>query len=199
MTNILRTPLLLSLGFLAFSAPRHHGAVAVFAGGCFWGTEYVFEHVKGVESVISGFARDPATGTPEGLPQPVEAVYVEYNADMVSYEQLLDVFFATHDPTSMDRQGPDAGPEYRAVIFAHSPEEIMAALQHVATLTASRKYSAPIVTQIKQLGGFSAAEKFHQDYSVRHLTDAYVMQNDIPKLEKLKKEFPALYSETRVP
>ncbi len=201
MPILSRTSLLLSLGFLTFSSPpRHHGAVAVFAGGCFWGTEYVFEHVRGVESVISGFAKDPATGTPAGLPQPVEAVYVTYNADMVSYEQLLDVFFAVvHDPTSMDRQGPDVGPEYRAVVFAHSPEEIMAALTHVSALTASKKYSAPIVTQIKQLASFSAAEKEHQDYSVRHLHDAYVVQNDIPKLEKLKKDFPDLYSETRVP
>ena len=195
MTTVVLKPLLLSLGLLALpgaSSPRHHGAAAVFAGGCFWGVEYVFEHVRGVESVISGFAREP------GSTQPIEAVNVTYNADMVSYKQLLEVFFAVaHDPTTQDRQGPDVGPEYRAVVFTRSPSEAMAAMQHIAELDASKKLSGPIVTLIRQLDGFTAAEKLHQDYSVRHLTDAYVVQNDIPKLERLKREFPALYQEQR--
>jgi len=166
----------------------------VFAGGCFWGVEYVFEHVRGVESVVSGFAREP------GSAQPIEAVYVTYNADMVSYKQLLEVFFAVaHDPTTQDRQGPDIGPEYRAVVFTRSPTEAMAAMEHIADLDASKKLSGPIVTLIRQLDGFTAAEKFHQDYSVRHLTDAYVVQNDVPKLERLKREFPALYQAQRAP
>jgi len=197
MTTVVLKPLLLSLGLLALpgaSSPRHHGAAAVFAGGCFWGVEYVFEHVRGVESVISGFAREP------GSTQPIEAVYVTYNADMVTYKQLLEVFFAVaHDPTTQDRQGPDVGPEYRAVVFTRSPTEVLAALQHVAELNASKKLSGPIVTLVRPLDRFTAAEKFHQDYSVRHLTDAYVVQNDIPKLERLKREFPALYQEQRAP
>ena len=197
-----RKPLLLSLGllFLSGSTPAPHGATAVFAGGCFWGTEYVFEHVRGVAGVVSGFAREPATGTPAGLPQPVEAVHVTYNADQVSYQQLLEIFFAVaHDPTTMDRQGPDSGPEYRAVVFAQGGTQVMAALSYVASLRESKKFSAPIVTQIKTLDGFTAAPAEHQDYSFRHLTDAYVVQNDIPKLERLKREFPALYQETRAP
>lgn len=196
-------PLLLSLSLLllAGSTPvRRHGATAVFAGGCFWGTEYVFEHVRGVTAVVSGFARDPATGTPTGLPQPVEAVHISYNADMVSYQQLLEIFFiVAHDPTTLDRQGPDEGAEYRAVVFAQGATEVMAALSYVASLGESKKFSAPIVTQIKALDKFTPAPAIHQDYSVRHLTDAYVVQNDIPKLERLKREFPALYQETRAP
>lgn len=203
MQTLYVKPLLLSLGFLLLSSStpaRRHGATAVFAGGCYWGTEYVFEHVRGVEAVVSGFARDPATGSPTGLPQPVEAVHITYNADMISYQQLLEVFFAVaHDPTTLDRQGPDTGPEYRAVVFAQSGTEVITAMQYVASLTASKRFSAPIVTQIKRLGGFSVAPAEHQDYSVRHLTDAYVVQNDIPKLERLKREFPALYQDTRVP
>lgn len=203
MPSLYTKRLLLALGLILLTgstpAPRH-GATAVFAGGCFWGTEFVFEHVRGVEMVVSGFARDPATGTAAGLPRPVEAVHVTYNADMVSYQQLLEIFFTVaHDPTTMDRQGPDAGPEYRAVVFAQGPIQAMAALQYISSLTASKKFSAPIVTQIKALDGFTAAEAIHQDYSFRHLTDGYVVQNDIPKLERLRKEFPALYRETRVP
>ena len=197
MTSLVLKPLLLALGLLlppGASVPRHHGAAAVFAGGCFWGVEYVFEHVRGVESVISGFAREP------GSAQPIEAVYVTYNADMVSYKQLLEVFFAVaHDPTTQDRQGPDVGPEYRAVVFTRSPTEALAAMQHIAELDASKKLPGPVVTLIRQLDGFTAAEKLHQDYSVRHLTDAYVVQNDVPKLERLKQEFPKLYTDQRAP
>lgn len=202
MPTTLRRPLLLSLGFLLLSGstPPRHGATAVFAGGCYWGTEYVFEHVRGVTAVVSGFARDPATGKPTGLPQPVEAVHITYNSDQVSYQQLLEIFFAVaHDPTTLDRQGPDVGAEYRAVVFTQGATEVMAALQYVAVLGESKKYSAPIVTQIKMLDRFTPAPAIHQDYSVRHLTDAYVVQNDIPKLERLKREFPALYQETRAP
>jgi peptide-methionine (S)-S-oxide reductase len=192
--------LILGLLFLPGATPARHSATAVFAGGCYWGTEYVFEHLKGVEGVVSGFARDPATGTPDGLPQPVEAVHITYNSDLISYQQLLEVFFlVAHDPTTLDRQGPDVGAEYRAVVLTRSPTEAMTALQYIGSLRESKKFSAPIVTQIKRLAGFTPAPPAHQDYSIRHLTDAYVVQNDIPKLERLKREFPALYQETRVP
>jgi peptide-methionine (S)-S-oxide reductase len=185
---------------LALAATPGHESTAVLAGGCFWGVEYVFEHVRGVHSVVSGFARDPATGTPAGLPQAVEAVQIVYDADVVSYKQLLEVFFAVaHDPTSRDRQGPDAGPEYRAVVFAQSSSDAMAALEYVGMLNASKKLSGPVVTEIRSLEEFTAAGAFHQDYSVRHLTDGYVVTNDIPKLARLKKEFPALYTDQRAP
>jgi methionine-S-sulfoxide reductase len=139
MTNLLLGPLLLAL------SAGSGEATAVFAGGCFWGTEYVFEHVKGVHYVMSGFARDKATGTPADLPQPVEAVRIDYDPAVVSYKQLLEVFFlVAHDPTSWDRQGPDAGPEYRAVVFALYPGDAGTAKEYLATLAKSKKFSKPI-------------------------------------------------------
>lgn len=172
----------------------------MFAGGCFWGTEYVFEHVRGVHFVMSGFARDKATGSAADLPQPVEAVRIDYDPDVVSYKQLLEVFFlVAHDPTSRDRQGPDAGPEYRAVVFALYPGDAGTAKEYMAALVSSKRFSRPIVTELRTLDHFTPAEAFHQDYSSRHLTDGYVVQNDIPKLERLKKEFPRLYQEQRAP
>ncbi len=179
---------------------RRAEATAVFAGGCFWGVEYVFEHVRGVHYVMSGFARDKATGTPADLPQPVEAVRIDYDPAVVSYQQLLEVFFlVAHDPTSWDRQGPDAGPEYRAVVFALFPGDAGTAKEYLAALVKSKRFSKPIVTQLRNLDHFTPAEAFHQDYSDRHLTDGYVVQNDIPKLARLKKDFPALYTDQRAP
>ena len=180
--------------------PRRAEATAVFAGGCFWGTEYVFEHIRGVRYVMSGFARDPATGTMAGLPQPVEAVRIDYDPDIVSYQQLLDVLFlVAHDPTSRDRQGPDVGAEYRAVVFSVYPGDAAVAKEYLAALVKSKRFSRPIVTELRALDHFTPAEAYHQDYSSRHLTDGYVVQNDIPKLERLKKEFPKLYQEQKAP
>lgn len=179
---------------------RRAEASAVLAGGCFWGTEYVFEHVRGVRSVTSGFARDRVTGTPADLPQAVEAVRIVYDPTEISYRQLLEIFFTVaHDPTSRDRQGPDAGPEYRAVVFVQPPVEAAAAKDYMAELRSSKKFARPIVTELRVLDRFTVAGAFHQDYSSRHLTDGYVVQNDLPKLEHLKREFPARYQESRVP
>ena len=193
---------LLTLAFLGFSAPSAPRAdvTAVFAGGCFWGTEYVFEHVKGVHYVMSGFARSAATGTPADLPKPVEAVRIDYDPAVVSYKQLLEIFFlVAHDPTSWQKQGPDEGPEYRAVVFSVFPTDMATAKAYMDALAKSKKFSKPIVTQLRALDHFTPAEAFHQDYSDRHLTDGYVVANDIPKLARLKKEFPALYTDTRAP
>lgn len=168
-------------------------ATAVFAGGCFWGVEYVFEHVRGVHYVMSGFARDKVT-------EPVEAVRIDYDPAVVTYQQLLEVFFlVAHDPTSLDRQGPDAGPQYRAVVFALFPGDSATAKTYIGALANLKRFSRPIVTQLRALEHFTPADASHQDYGSRHLTDAYVVKNDIPKLERLKREFPALYQEQRVP
>jgi peptide-methionine (S)-S-oxide reductase len=192
----------LTLAFLGFSAPSapRADATAVFAGGCYWGTEHVFEHVKGVHYVMSGFARSAATGTPADLPKPVEAVRIDYDPAVVSYKQLLEIFFlVAHDPTSWEKQGPDAGPEYRAVVFSVFPTDMGTAKEYMAALTKSKKFAKPIVTQLRALDHFTPADASQQDYSFHHLTDGYVVTNDIPKLARLKKEFPALYTDTRAP
>jgi peptide-methionine (S)-S-oxide reductase len=200
MTILSRNPMLLSLGLLALAAPRQKEATAVFAGGRFWGTEYVFEHVRGVHYVMSGFARSQVTGTPADLPKPVEGVRVDYDPAIVSYKQLLEVFFlVAHDPTSLDRQGPDAGPESRAVAFTLFPGDEDAAREYLAALVKSKRFSKPIVTQLRKLDHFTPADATQQDYVFRHMTDAYVVQNDIPRLAALKKAFPALYTEQRAP
>lgn len=168
-------------------------AEAYLAGGCFWGVEAVFEHVRGVQSVTSGFAR-------YGDPGSVEAVRVVYDPSRISYRQLLEVFFAVaHDPTTRDRQGPDIGPEYRAVVFFHAPVEHEAATAYVTELGNAGRFKQPIVTEIRQLSSFSVAEAFHQDYGARHPDDPYILRNDAPKLAHLREGFPLLYQERRSP
>jgi methionine-S-sulfoxide reductase len=165
-------------------------ATAVFAGGCFWGVEAVFEHVRGVQSVTSGYARYSGNDSPDL----VEAVRVSYDPSRVTYRQLLDVFFfAAHDPTTRDRQGPDAGPEYRAAVLYQDGPQREAAEAYVAELTRVGKFPRPIVTEVRSLSAFRVAEPFHQDYAARHPADPYIVQNDAPKLARLQQLFPALY------
>lgn len=192
---------------LCFSGPvssqapaNSHESTALFAGGRYWGIEYVFEHVRGVHYAMSGLARGPVTGSPADLPKPVQAVRVDYDPAVVTYQQLLAIFFTVaHDPTSVDRQGPDAGPEYRAVVFPVFPGDSAKAAEYMATLTKSGRFSRPIATQLRKLEHFTPAEPSQQDYSFRHPADPYVVQNDIPRLARLKKQFPALYTEQRAP
>ncbi len=159
-------------------------ANAVFAGGCFWGVEAVFEHLRGVREVVSGYAG-------EGR---VEAVRVSYDPGVISYRQLVEVFFGVaHDPTLRDRQGPDVGPEYRAIAYYATPEEHATLREYVDELRRSGVYRRPIVTELQPLGSFQIAEPFHQDYAARHPDDPYIVTNDHPKLERLRREFPALY------
>lgn len=159
-------------------------ATAVFAGGCFWGVEAVFEHLRGVRTATSGYAG-------EGR---VEAVRVVYDPSSISYRQLLEVFFrVAHDPTLRDRQGPDIGPEYRAIVFYANPDERGAVQDYLEQLRRDRVFAKPIVTEVLPLGSFEIAESFHQDYSARHPTDPYIVVNDHPKLERLRRAFPALY------
>jgi peptide-methionine (S)-S-oxide reductase len=168
----------------------------VLAGGCFWGVEAVFEHLRGVESVTSGYARD-ARST---LPTEVEAVRVVYDPARISLGQLLNVFFVVaHDPTQRDRQGPDRGPEYRGVVFYGNPDERQAAANFMTRLEAGRHFPGPIVTELLDLGQFRVAEPFHQNYAARHPRDPYIVRNDLPKLERLKQAFSSLFQESRAP
>ena len=175
--------------------------VAVFAGGCFWGVEAVFEHLSGVSSAVSGFAGD--TGGPPsyrevstGRTRHAEAVRVTYDPSQISYAQLLHVFFSVaHDPTQLNRQGPDVGPQYRSAIFYGNPDEKREAEAYVTQLTNEKAFAKPIVTEIAPLGAFHEAEPYHQDYLVRHPNQPYIVINDLPKLENLRIRFPQLYRE----
>lgn len=173
--------------------------MAVFAGGCFWGVEAVFEHVRGVASVRSGYAGGPAESASyekvgEGTTGHAESVEISFDPDKVSYEQLLDVFFkVAHNPTELDRQGPDVGPQYRSAIFYLDDSQMKAAKTYIEALDAAKLYKDPIVTQVVPLEKFYVAEKYHQDYLRRNPKDPYIVYHDLPKLESLRKEFPKVY------
>lgn len=164
-------------------------ATAVLAAGCFWTTENVFEHVRGVVDVVSGFA----TGSGSDH---VEAVRITYDSTMVSYDDLLRVFFlAAHDPTQRDRQGPDVGAEYRSVVFFADEAQRAAAERYIADLRKTHAFSRAVVTEVDRLTGFHEAPPAHQDYALKHPTDPYIVHNDTPKLERLRTSMPALYQE----
>jgi len=174
-------------------------ATAVFAGGCFWGVEAVFKHVKGVSTAMSGYAGGaagtasyPMVGT--GMTGHAESVEVKYDPSQVTYGQLLRVFFAVaHDPTQLNRQGPDWGTQYRSAIFYTSPEQERVAKAYIAQLQAAKTFSKPIVTEVTPLKGFFAAEDYHQNYLALHPDQPYIVINDLPKLASLKSELPELY------
>lgn len=172
---------------------------AVFAGGCFWGVDAVFKHVKGVAEVESGYAGGNATTAQyekvsSGATGHAEAVRVRFNPAEVSYQQLLQVFFkVAHDPTQLNRQGPDVGSQYRSAIFFIDAEQHKAAQNHVQQLTASHAFPRPVVTQIVPLQTFYPAEKYHQNYLALHPDQPYIVFNDLPKLDQLKRQFPGLY------
>lgn len=172
---------------------------AVFAGGCFWGVDAVFRHVRGVMRVVSGYSGgNAATARYElvstHLTGHAESVEVTFDPSQVSYDQLLRVFFTVaHDPTQRNRQGPDEGPQYRSVVFYATPEQQRAALAMIATLSGERAHGDPIVTEVVPLRAFYAAEAYHQDYLARHTTQPYIVFNDLPKLGALKERFPELY------
>jgi peptide-methionine (S)-S-oxide reductase len=172
---------------------------AVFAGGCFWGVDAVFKHVKGVVQVVSGYAGGKAPTAhyelvSTGETGHAESVEVTYDPAQVSYRQLLQVFFTVaHDPTELNRQGPDMGPQYRSAIFFTSDEQQRAAQAYIAELSRTHLFAKPIVTQVVPLDRFYAAEAYHQNYLAQHMTQPYIVYNDLPKLDKLEKTFPALY------
>jgi peptide-methionine (S)-S-oxide reductase len=172
---------------------------AVFAGGCFWGVDAVFKHVHGVMRVVSGYAGgDLANPDYErvstGTTGHAESVEVTFDPRQITYDQLLDVFFTVaHDPTQRDRQGPDVGPQYRSAIFYSGDAQRRSALKAITRFTQERAFAAPIVTEVVPLGRFYPAEAYHQDYLAHHLTQPYIVINDLPKLEQLRQRFPELY------
>ncbi len=172
---------------------------AVFAGGCFWGVEGVFEHVQGVVSATAGYAGGNVSApsyeeVSSGETGHAESVEVIYDPSKVSYGQLLQVFFSVaHDPTELNRQGPDVGTQYRSAIFYRNAEQKSAAQAYVAQLERARVFKDRIVTQITPLQGFNVAEGYHQHYMQLHPDAAYIAYNDAPKLVVLKKEFPGLW------
>jgi len=174
---------------------------AVFAGGCFWGVEAVFDHVKGVRRATSGYAGGNAS-TAEyetvstGGTGHAESVRVVYDPSKVSYGQLLKVYFSVaHDPTQLNRQSPDVGTQYRSEIFTTSPMQQKIAAAYIAQLTAAKAFPAPIVTRVEPLKAFYPAEAYHQHYLSQHPDDPYIVYNDAPKLVHLKQLFPALYKD----
>jgi len=181
-------------------APAHSGEqIAVFAGGCFWGVEAVFDHVRGVRQAWSGYAGGAAdTATYErvsdGDTGHAESVKVVYDPAKVSYGQLLKVFFSVaHDPTQRNRQGPDIGSQYRSVVFYTTPQQQRVARAYLAQLSAAHAFDAPIATQLVPLRGFYMAETYHQNYAAQHPDNPYIARNDAPKVAHLKQQFPALY------
>lgn len=171
---------------------------AVFAGGCFWGVEAVFRHVKGVDKAVSGYAGGSTTATYElvstGITGYAESVQVTYDPQQVSYGELLRVFFSVaHDPTQLNRQGPDVGSQYRSVIFTSDEQQKRVALAYIEQLKRTGAFTDPIVTQVVPLPSFHPAEAYHQNYLALHRTEPYIVRYDIPKLAQLRVEFPDLY------
>ncbi len=172
---------------------------AIFAGGCFWGVDAVFKHVKGVSNVVSGYAGGSAATAhyeqvSDGDTGHAEAVRVSFDPALVSYQQLLEVFFSVaHDPTQFNRQGPDVGSQYRSAIFYTGAGQQQVAQRHIQQLTAARTFSAAIVTRIVPLQQFYPAEEHHQNYLALHPNQPYIVMHDLPKLAQLRNRFPALY------
>lgn len=186
----------------ALDAPLASGKgeqTAVFAGGCFWGVEAVFEHVKGVIKVSSGYSGGSAdtaqygtVGT--GQTGHAESVKIVYDPSQISYGQLLKVFFSVaHDPTELNRQGPDTGTQYRSAIFYGNEEQKRIAEAYIDQLNKAQVFGAAIVTEVSALKSFYEAEGYHQDYLANHPNEPYIVINDLPKIENLRKHFPGLY------
>jgi peptide-methionine (S)-S-oxide reductase len=172
---------------------------AVVAGGCFWGIQAVFQHVRGVLNATSGYSGGSANTAEYELVSAgdtghAESVKITYDPSQISYGQLLRVFFSVaHDPTQLNRQGPDSGTQYRSAIFYSSDEQKRIAEAYVAQLERARVFPRPIVTQVVPLKAFYPAEAYHQDYATRHPDNPYIVYNDAPKVAHLHQQFPNLY------
>ena len=175
--------------------------VAVFAGGCFWGTQSVFERVKGVVATTAGYAGGSAsTATYDQVSTETtghaESVKVVYDPSKITYGKLLQIFFSVvHDPTQLNRQGPDVGTSYRSAIFYTNDEQQRIGTAYIAQLNAAGVFRKPIVTQVTPLKGFYDAESYHQDYALHNPDNPYIQVCDRPKIEALRKEFPELFQE----
>lgn len=172
---------------------------AVIAGGCFWGVEAVYEHLKGATGVTSGYSGGAANAAhyetvSNGKTGHAESVQIKYDPSVVTYGQLLKVFFAVaHDPTELNRQGPDTGTQYRSAIFYSNEEQKRIAVAYIDQLNQAKVFERPIVTQVAALDSFYQAEAYHQDYLARHPDEPYIVINDLPKVAALRKQFPNLY------
>ena len=172
---------------------------AVLAGGCFWGVEAVYEHTKGVVDVVSGYAGgDKGSANYEevggGNTRHAESVRITFDPSQISYEQILKIFFSVvHDPTQLNRQGPDIGAQYRSAIFYSNAEQQAAAKAFIASLTGAKAFPKPIVTEVAPLKGFFTAEQYHQDFVANNPKHPYVVYHDLPKLERLKSGFPQVF------
>ncbi len=179
--------------------PTKKQDIAVFAGGCFWGVQAVFEHLKGVNSATSGYSGG-RTKSPSyevvsmGVTGHAESVRVTYDPSQITYGQLLMVYFSVaHDPTQLNRQGPDTGSQYRSSIFYSNADQKRIAGAYIAQLNTAAVYSRAIVTQVVPFEAFYTAENYHQDYLKNNPNNPYIVANDLPKLDCLQKEFPSLY------
>jgi peptide-methionine (S)-S-oxide reductase len=174
-------------------------ALAVFAGGCFWGVDAVFKHVKGVAKVVSGYAGGAAaTADYEtvsgGSTGHAESVQITFDPRVVSYAQLLQIFFSVaHNPTQLNRQGPDSGSQYRSAVFFVSDAQKLIAHTYIEQLNNAKVFESRIVTQVVPLAHFYAAEGYHQNYLALHPNQPYIVFNDVPKVLSLRKKFPDLY------
>jgi peptide-methionine (S)-S-oxide reductase len=193
---------LVRAAILAVALPLAAGAqtqTAVFAGGCFWGVDAVFKHVKGVSKVVSGYSGGAAPTAHyemvgEGNTGHAESVQVTFDPSVVPYTTLLKVFFSiAHDPTELNRQGPDEGTQYRSAIFYANAAQQKEAQGTIAQLTQAKVYRQPIVTQVVPLKAFYPAEDYHQNYLALHPTQPYIVYNDLPKVANLKARYPELY------
>jgi peptide-methionine (S)-S-oxide reductase len=174
----------------------------VVAGGCFWGMQGVFQHVKGVSRAVSGYAGGAEKTAhynlvSQGDTGHAESVEIDYDPKVVSLGKLLQVYFSVaHDPTQLNRQGPDEGTQYRSAIFFSSSEQEAVARKYVAQLSAAKAFDATIVTRLEPLSRFYPAEAYHQDYLIQHPRAPYIVYNDLPKIENLKRLLPDIYRET---
>ncbi|WP_373987881.1 peptide-methionine (S)-S-oxide reductase MsrA [Duganella sp. BuS-21] len=174
-------------------------ATAVFAGGCFWGMQGVFQHVKGVTNAVSGYAGGDARSASyetvsSGATGHAESVKITYDPAQISYGKLLHIYFSVaHDPTQLNRQGPDTGTQYRSAVFPQSPAQRAVAEQYIAQLNASHAYRKPLATKIETGAKFYQAEAYHQNYMTLHPTEPYIVYNELPKVENLKRMAPGLY------
>jgi peptide-methionine (S)-S-oxide reductase len=172
---------------------------AILAGGCFWGIEAVFEHVKGVIDAESGYAGGSAVSAnyetvSSGRSGHAESVRIKYDPSQISYGQLLKVFFSVaHDPTQLNRQGPDRGTQYRSAIFCSNEDQKRIAQAYIEQLNTAKVFERSIVTAVSIGGPFYVAEAYHQDYVVHHPNEPYIVMHDRPKVENLRKDFPNLY------
>jgi peptide-methionine (S)-S-oxide reductase len=181
-----------------------HSETAVFAGGCFWGVQGVFQHVKGVKKAVSGYAGGAANTAEyervsEGDTGHAESVQVTFDPTQVSYGSLLQIYFSVaHNPTEVNRQGPDSGTQYRSALFPVSADQQSVAQAYIAQLDAAHAYSKPIVTKLESYNGFYPAEEYHQDFLTEHPSYPYIVINDMPKVANLKQMFAQRYQEKPV-